>query len=170
VEVVPILAFASKKRLEMSLLKDTRLWRFCLCLVLHRGHHPYREEGQIVRYPGYISRIHQTGEGADGRTISFVGSKWNESRKCRDVQIKKYTQSKNPNPKQTFAKKVGLIRARNLCGDCPRNPPSRLANCPFPRLPLIMAAIHYPERGFKFDNYQRYTNPELATNWIEIFH
>ena len=58
VEVVPILAFASKKRLEMSLLKDTRLWRFCLCLVLHRGHHPYREEGQIVRYPGYISRIH----------------------------------------------------------------------------------------------------------------
>jgi hypothetical protein len=74
-----------RKRLEMSLLKDTRLWRFCLCLVLHRGHHPYREEVQIVRYPGYISRIHQTREGVDGRTMSFVGSRWNESRKCRDV-------------------------------------------------------------------------------------
>ena len=66
-----------------------------------------------------------------------------------------------------------LIRARNLSGDCPRNPlPLSLRasqNCPLPHLPLIMAAIRYPERGFKFDNYQRYTTPGLCTECIEIF-
>ena len=85
-----------KKRLEMSRLENIRLWRFYLCLVLHRGDHPYQEEGQIVSYPGYISIIHQKEWRSKERTISFVGRGWNGSRKCRERQ-RKYTQSYNPN-------------------------------------------------------------------------
>jgi len=51
VEAVPILVFASKTVRNEQHLERVHLWRFCLFLALHRGHHPYREEGQTENCP-----------------------------------------------------------------------------------------------------------------------